>query len=219
MQPWSAYYDPIYLEAPYRRYTTGKVTADCTVEINIGTPPFYTVMSSAGEGGTISPLGDQLVDGDEQLDFILTPQSGFAVSDVGGDCPYGVLEANEYRTAPINNNCSVIALFELLPPTEPPPTPQILSVEAGDEEIIILVAASEGATSYLATCSGSDGTFTKRSSTTTIVVNGPSNGVSYVCSVVAENSIGSSEPSTQVSVTPEEAPSGLPIWMLYQATQ
>lgn len=77
----------------------------------------------------------------------------------------------------------------------------------------------EGTTSYLATCSGSDGTFTQRSSTTTLVVSGSSNGVSYVCSVVAENSIGSSEPSTQVSVTLEVAPSGLPIWLLYQATQ
>ena len=110
---------------------------------------------------------------------------------------------------------SVTPATELLPPT----TPQILSVEASDEEITISVAAAVGATSYLATCSGSNGTFVARSSTTTIVVNVPSNGVTYVCSVVAENSIGSSEPSTEVSVTPEMAPSGLPIWLLYQATQ
>ena len=219
MQPWSAYYDPIYLEAPYRRYTTGKVTADCTVEINIGTPPFYTVMSSAGEGGTISPLGDQLVDGDEQLDFILTPQSGFAVSDVGGDCPYGVLEANEYRTAPININCSVIALFELLPPTEPPETPTILSIEAGDERITIIVSASAGAATYRATCSGADGIFKGESDNTTIVVEGVSNGETYSCTVAAENIVDISDPSVPASVTMELVPSGLPVWLLYEATK
>lgn len=219
MQPWAAYYDPIYLEAPYRRYTTGKVTADCTVEINIGTPPFYTVMSSAGEGGTISPLGDQLVDGDEQLDFILTPQIGFAVSDVGGDCPYGVLEANEYRTAPINNNCSVIALFELLPPTEPPETPTILSIEAGDERITIIVSASAGAATYRATCSGADGIFKGESDNTTIVVEGVSSGETYSCTVAAENIVDASDPSVPASVTVELMPSGLPVWLLYEATK
>lgn len=219
MQPWATYYDPIYLEAPYRRYTTGKVTADCTVEINIGTPPFYTVMSSAGEGGTISPLGDQLVDGDEQLDFILTPQIGFAVSDVGGDCPYGVLEANEYRTAPINNNCSVIALFELLPPTEPPETPTILSIEAGDERITIIVSASAGAATYRATCSGADGIFKGESDNTTIVVEGVSSGETYSCTVAAENIVDASDPSVPASVTVELMPSGLPVWLLYEATK
>lgn len=219
MQPWSAYYDPIYLDSPYRRYTTGKVTADCTVEINIGTPPFYIVTSSAGEGGTISPVGDHLVDGDEELDFILTPQSGFAVSDIGGDCPYGVLEANEYRTAPINISCSVIALFELLPPTEPPETPTILSIEAGDERITIIVSASAGAATYRATCSGADGIFKGESDNTTIVVEGVSNGETYSCTVAAENIVDISDPSVPASVTVELVPSGLPVWLLYEATK
>ena len=200
-------------------YQTGPIQTHCSLEVKFGVPPFFTVTSSASAGGAIDPSGAQVVEANSALNYGLNPLAGYRPSSVGGTCPYGSLSGNSYTSGAITADCSVIATFELLPPTAPPPTPQILSVEAGDEEIIILVAASEGATSYLATCSGSDGMFTKQSSTTTIVVNGPRNGVSYVCSVVAENSIGSSEPSTQVSVTPEMAPSGLPIWLLYQATQ
>ena len=210
-----------FLEAyPGRyHYQTGPIQAHCSLEVKFGVPPFFTVTSSASAGGAIDPSGTQVVEANSSLNYMLNPLAGYTLSNVGGTCPYGSLSDNSYTSGAITADCSVIAAFELLPPTAPPPTPQILSVEAGDEEIIISVAATKDATSYLATCSGPDGTFTKRSNTTTIVVTGPSNGVSYVCSVVAENNIGPSDPSTQISVTPEMAPSGLPIFLLYQATQ
>jgi hypothetical protein len=210
-----------FLEAyPGRyRYQTGPIQTHCSLEVKFGVPPFFTVTSSASAGGAIDPSGAQVVEANSAQNYELNPLSGYTLSSVGGTCRYGSLSGNSYTSGAITADCSVIAAFALLPPTAPPPTPQILSVEAGDEEIIISVAATKDATSYLATCSGPDGTFTKRSNKTTIVVNGPRNGESYVCNVVAENSVGSSEPSTQVSVTPEMAPSGLPIWLLYQATQ
>jgi len=219
MEPWVAYYDSIYIPERYHSYITGQITADCTLEVNIGTPPFYTVTSSAGAGGTIAPAGDQLVDGDEQVAFVLTPQSGYRVSDVSGSCPAGVLGSNDYQTGPITQDCTVAALFELLPPTAPPATPQIIRIEPGDEELTIFVSASVGATRYVATCEGGGTSQTGESVTTSITVSGLTNDVTYSCSVFAENSFGPSGDSPLQLVTPEVASSGLPIWLLYQATQ
>ena len=72
---------------------------------------------------------------------------------------------------------------------------------------------------YVATCVGEDGTFTGSSSSAQLIVTGVSNDVTYNCTVVAENVIGASGASTQVSVTPELVSSGLPIWMLLQAIE
>ena len=187
--------------------------------MNIGTPPFYTVTSSAGAGGTISPAGDQLVDGDEQVAFVITPQSGYHVITVSGSCPAGVLAGNDYQTGPITQDCTVAALFELLPPTAPPATPQIIRIEPGDEELTIFVSAVVGATRYVATCEGGGTTHTGESVSTSITVSGLTNDVTYSCSVFAENSFGPSGDSPLQLVTPEVASSGLPIWLLYQATQ
>jgi len=219
-EPWVSYFDPSRISPyDYHAYITGQITADCTVEVNIGTPPFYTVTSSAGAGGTIAPAGDQLVDGDEQVAFVLTPQSGYRVSGVSGSCPAGVLASNDYQTGPIIETCTVAALFELLPPTAPPATPQIIRIEPGDEELTLFVSASAGASRYVATCEGGGTSHTGESVTTSITVSGLTNDVTYSCSVFAENSFGPSGDSPLQLVTPEVASSGLPIWLLYQATQ
>ena len=219
MEPWISYYDPIYIPERYHSYITGQITADCTIEINIGTPPFYTVTSSAGAGGTIAPAGDQLVDGDEQVAFVLTPSSGYRISDVSGSCPGGVLAGNDYQTGPITQNCTVAALFELLPPTAPPATPQIIRIEPGDEELTIFLSASVGATRYVAICEGGGMTYRGDSVSTSLTVSGLVNDVTYSCSVFAENSFGPSGDSVSQVVTLEAVSSGLPIWLLYQATQ
>ena len=219
MEPWASYYDPIWVSERYYSYISGQITAACTIEINIGTPPFYTVTSSAGAGGTIAPAGDQLVDGDEQVAFVLAPQSGYGVSGVSGSCPAGALAGNDYQTGPITQDCTVAALFELLPPTAPPATPQIIRIEPGDEELTIFVSASVGATRYFATCEGGGTSHTGESVSTSITVSGLTNDVTYSCSVFAENSFGPSGDSPLQLATPKVASSGLPIWLLYQATQ
>jgi len=106
-----------------------------------------------------------------------------------------------------------------LPPTAPPATPQIIRIEPGDEELTIFVSASVGATRYVATCEGGGTSHTGESVTTAITVSGLTNDVTYSCSVFAENSFGPSGDSPLQLVTPEVASSGLPIWLLYQATQ
>ena len=53
-----------------------------------------------------------------------------------------------------------------------------------------------------------------------VTVAGLVNGTAYSCSVTATNAIGTSVASAATgSITPEEGVGGLPVWLLYQATQ
>jgi hypothetical protein len=53
-----------------------------------------------------------------------------------------------------------------------------------------------------------------------ITVAGLTNGQAYSCTVTATNSVDTSSASSAVSGTPEEfTPSGLPVWLLYEATK
>jgi len=106
-----------------------------------------------------------------------------------------------------------------LPPTAPPATPQIIRIEPGDEELTIFVSASVGATRYVATCEGGGTSHTGESVSTSITVSGLTNDVTYSCSVFAENSVGPSGVSVSQAMIPEATSGGLPIWLLYQATQ
>ena len=46
------------------------------------------------------------------------------------------------------------------------------------------------------------------------------NETAYTCTVTATNAMGTSAASSATaSITPEEVATGLPIWLLYQATQ
>ncbi|NOY23565.1 MAG: hypothetical protein GXO70_08670 [Acidobacteria bacterium] len=62
-------------------YTTGPITADCTVTATFAINT-YTITASAGTGGNISPEGSVSVNyGDSQV-FLFTPNTGYHVSNV-----------------------------------------------------------------------------------------------------------------------------------------
>jgi hypothetical protein len=71
----------------------------------------YTVTSSAGSGGIISPASTQAVLPGGQLTFTVTPNMGF-ITNMGGTCG-GTLSGTTYTTNPITSNCTVVANFNM----------------------------------------------------------------------------------------------------------
>ena len=92
-------------------YTTGAITANCTVTATFyQTPIYYTVTASAGTGGSISPSGAVSVNSGATRAFTVTPNTGYAISSVGGTCG-GTLSGSTYTTNAIYSNCTVSATF------------------------------------------------------------------------------------------------------------
>ena len=106
----------------------------------------------------------------------------------------------------------------------PPSTPIIAATDFGDGEIVLAVSVGDDGgtdiTGYEATCTDGTNTFTGTSTSSPITVSGLTNDVAYTCTVTATNSVGTSTASAATDpITPEETATGLPIWLLYQATQ
>jgi len=93
---------------PYT-YTTGPITANCTFTMTF-VPATYTVTSSAGTGGTISPSGAATVNYGTTKTYTLTPNTGYAVATPTGTCG-GTLSGNTFTTKAITANCTVVAAF------------------------------------------------------------------------------------------------------------
>ena len=92
-------------------YTTGPVTADCSISASFATSgggTTWTVTASAGAGGSITPASATVADG-ATASFTVTPDSGYAIDTVTG-CS-GSLSGNTYTTGPVTADCSVSASF------------------------------------------------------------------------------------------------------------
>jgi streptogramin lyase len=95
-------------------YTTGAITADCTVSALFAINT-YTVTPFAGANGSISPNTYQTVDYNQTIQFTVTPDSGY-YAIMGGTCG-GSLAGSIYTTDPVTASCSVIADFSVIPPS------------------------------------------------------------------------------------------------------
>jgi hypothetical protein len=175
--------------------TTGAITSDCSV--NVGFARTGSVVSGNGAPITV----DQLSNGIEYT------------------C--AVTATNSYGASLESNTLTVIPNIQYVAPG----APTITKVVGEDGEV--LVYFTPGSTgnlpvTYTATCDlgFSPPTLGSASSTgSPIRVSGLTNGIPVFCTVTAENSKGAAT-SSSVSATPEELPAaGLPIWLLYKATQ
>ena len=98
----------------------------------------------------------------------------------------------------------------------------IARVETGDEEIWLQVAPSDDieVLSYQASCSDGITTYSATTTGSAILITGLVNEVEYTCRVVAINGLGSSSATVYPNpLKPDFSAQGLPIWLLYQATQ
>jgi FG-GAP repeat len=86
-------------------YTTGAVTGNCTVTASF--VPSYTITTSVGAGGSISPTSTTVPDG-TAVSFTVTPDGGYlpSVSGCGG-----TLAGSTYTTSAGTEDCTVTASF------------------------------------------------------------------------------------------------------------
>lgn len=128
-------------------------------------------------------------------------------------CPYP--SSLESYFAEIGEDCKEPA---------PPSAPVITGFESGDGEISLWVLVSDdgGAEvlSYEGVCSDGINEWRGVGKSSRIIVSGLTNGIAHTCAVTVTNSVGTSLSSvTSQPITPEEVIVGLPVWLLYQATQ
>ena len=76
-------------------------------------PVAFTVATSSGSGGSISPASRSVQSG-QTTSFTLTANEGFEIDSVVG-CS-GSLSGNLYTTGPVTSNCSVTASFKNVTP-------------------------------------------------------------------------------------------------------
>jgi subtilisin-like proprotein convertase family protein len=98
-----------------------------------------------------------------------------------------------------------------------------IKVESEDETAFVSVqSVSNGGLDileYEAVCTSSEGSKTQRSNSKNIEVTSLINGVGYLCKARARNAQDWGPFSDEKKVRPEEQLQGLPIWLLYVATQ
>ena len=91
-------------------YTTGAITADCTVVASFAIDT-WTVNASAGANGTITPAS-QTIDAGTSATLTVTPDAGFTVAAVVGDtCSVAPSGAGTYATGAIHADCAISATF------------------------------------------------------------------------------------------------------------
>ncbi|UXD89407.1 integrin [Thalassolituus hydrocarboniclasticus] len=88
-------------------YTTGAITADCTVEASFMRT--HRVAVNAGAGGSISPDTAQVVDTETTTSFEITADNGYRIDGVSG-CD-GALQGSTYTTGAITADCTIEASF------------------------------------------------------------------------------------------------------------
>ncbi len=76
----------------------------------------YVVTAEAGAGGSVLPDGAVFVASGQPAEFTLTPDPGFAVMSIEGDCG-GDWSGSTYLTAPVEQDCGFEVRFALIGPT------------------------------------------------------------------------------------------------------
>ncbi len=92
-------------------YTTGPVTADCTVTASFASNAAgtHTITVNSGSNGSVSPAGPVTVSDGATATFTISPNTGYHISSVTG-CS-GSLSGSTYTTGKITTDCTITASF------------------------------------------------------------------------------------------------------------
>lgn len=88
-------------------YTTGPITASCTVTASFA-PAKYSVTAEVTGGGSIGPASQTVTYG-QRVDFAVSVDAGYSIQSISG-CN-GRLEGGTYSTGPVTGSCTVSASF------------------------------------------------------------------------------------------------------------
>ena len=150
-------------------FSTGVVTADCTVTAS-SAPIIYTVAAAASAGGSVGPPMQMVASGSIAT-FIVTPDVGFAIGSVSG-CGAGTLAGSTYTTGAITANCIVSASFNAITYTVSATagangsvTPATQTVASGNVATLTVTPDA----GYAASASGCGGTLSGSTFTTSAV--------------------------------------------------
>ena len=75
--------------------------------------PTHTVLAVGSGGGLIAPDGETMVAAGTALRLDLYAADGSALSSVSGTCG-GTLDGTQFTTDPVENDCTVLAMFEAI---------------------------------------------------------------------------------------------------------
>ncbi|CDZ77183.1 hypothetical protein BN59_01465 [Legionella massiliensis] len=124
------------------QYTTGAITASCSVNFS-ATANTYNVTTTSDGNETISPSSQTATYG-QPLVFNVTANTGYTLNQPSGSCTPGTLSGNQYTTGPIFSECNVVftATINTYPVTA-----------AGDDHVTVSPATQNidyGATAQIA---------------------------------------------------------------------
>lgn len=135
-------------------YTITNVTGNHTVVASF--LPTYTITATAGPNGTISPIGDVVVDSGTSRNFSITANSGFRVSDVLIDGT-SVGPMTNYTFVNVTANHTIEVSFVASPPASAYcAIPPFISTPAPASVMLMLSVESpmEGAANPTVSCTG-----------------------------------------------------------------
>ena len=190
-------------------------------------------------GGTVTGLGgsDTLVMQNNGGDNLTVEANGSFVFDTliddGSTYSVTVLSAPNGSSCAVSNSSgtatSDVADVGVSCSTDissqEPAQPVITATEEEDGKITLFVSISytgdSGLDFFTATCRSGAENVTVTSVSSPITLTGMDETKTYTCSVTATNASGFTSAASQdiSGITPVEMPAGLPVWLLYQATQ
>ena len=185
-------------------YTTGELTADCEVALEFA--QILTVTTSSEVGGTVNPEDEINVLPGAELTLSYSTEVGYQFDEVAGNCP-GTLTPSTFELGPVYEDCTAIFRYSRTPSA--PSEPQLLSWDAGDEQILFVVDDSEpdlypAIYECSARCEDPSGAiFSASSGNRLIEVNGLENGVAYRCEIFVDNGVQKVGSSNIPLITPD----------------